>query len=120
MNYDYKLDNRIGIVTLSGSKTFQDAKNTWEKILQSTKKDSLNAVLMIDTSTSELNPFEVVDLEKWISQNAFPHDVKIAIVDIRERSQTNNWFGETVARNGGWYNISVFNDEESARRWLCT
>jgi hypothetical protein len=59
-----------------------------------------------------------MELEGWISLNKFPRTIKIAIVDGRPASQTNNYFGETVARNRGWYNITVFSDEISARNWL--
>jgi hypothetical protein len=108
MDYDYSADGNVGIVKLSGTKSFRDAKDAWERIRLAIGEDSLSA----------LRGFEVIDLENWITQQGFPRTVKIAIVDSRPDSQSNNWFGETVARNRGWYNISVFREETSANNWL--
>ena len=118
MNFEYIPDGDLGIVNLSGEKSFQDAKDAWERIRLAIRDDSLSAILMFDTATSFLKAHEIIELEHWISQNNFPRTVKIAIVDVRPASKTNNWFGETVARNRGWYYISVFSDEMSAINWL--
>ena len=119
MNYFYELDEDVGIVKLSGDKSYQDAKDAWERIRLAIRDDSLSAILMFDTALSALKGYEILELERWISRNDFPRNVKVAIVDYRPATQSNNWFGETVVRNRGWYNISVFSDEKSARNWLC-
>ncbi len=44
MNYCYRTDGDLGIVELSGEKTFPDAKDAWERIRLAINDDSLNSV----------------------------------------------------------------------------
>jgi fructose-1-phosphate kinase PfkB-like protein len=58
MEYEFKSAKSMGIVMLSGHKCSQDAKDACENIRQSVQKNAFNAVLIIDTSVSELNPVQ--------------------------------------------------------------
>jgi hypothetical protein len=119
MNYEYKTDGKLGIVSLSGTKAFQDAKDAWQEMRAAVERDSLSAILVLDNSVSLLHAFEVIEVESWIRELGFPSNDRFAIVDPRPASLTNNnWFGETVAHNRGQGNIRVFRDEDSARQWL--
>jgi len=118
LNCEYQKEGEIGVFRLSGEKSFEDAKATWEKIGLRIQGDHLKSVLMFDVSESKLKPLEVIEVAKNFERIKFPYAVKVAIVDPRPPSKSNNSFGETVAHNRMWQLISVFKDEVSARAWL--
>jgi len=118
LHYDYQKEDRLGVFRLSGEKSLEDALEAWGKIGSSILNDGLKSILMFDDSVSHLKPHEVLEVVKHFKKIKFPYNVKVAIVDPRPSSRSNNSFGETVAHNRMWDLISVFKDEVSARTWL--
>jgi hypothetical protein len=115
---EYLKENELGVFRLAGEKSFEDAREVWEKIRFSIQNDHLKGVLVFDNAASKLRVHEVIKLTKYMEEINFPCDVKVAIVDPRPPLHSNNAFGETVAHNRMWQLIVVFSDESSARVWL--
>jgi hypothetical protein len=114
----YRREGNLGIHELSGEKTYAEAKGTWETIRDSIRADHLDALLILDQTRSSLSAAEVVDIEQWFTEIGLPRFIKIAIVDGKTAAESDNMFGETVARNRGWPLITVFSSEAAARVWL--
>lgn len=117
-DYRYHRDGTLGYVELTGSKTFTDAIEMWERIRQTIEQENLDGVLVVDRTKTELTLDQVMDLEQQVTARGFPRGIRIAILPTEARTLGNYRFGETVARNRGWPRIAVFASEAEARAWL--
>jgi len=118
IGFNYYREETLGVVELDGDKTLEGAKNAWEMIRLAIQNDRLNAVLIRDRAEDHLKTYELLSVEKWIDQNNFPRNIKVAIVDTRPPALSSSRLSETVVRNRGWPLITVFDDEAAARKWL--
>lgn len=117
-DYRYQRNGRLGYVELTGSKTFTDAIEMWERIRQAIEREGLDGVLVVDRSKTELTLDQVMELEQQVTARGFPREIRVAILPTEARTLGNYRFGETVARNRGWPRIAVFASEAEARAWL--
>lgn len=118
MSVTYRQEGSLGIFELAGTKTFEEAKQTWGRIGAAAAADHLRGILIYDRATSELKAYEVIELVQWLGESGFPRTLRVAIIDPRAATQSNNPFGETVARNRSFPFIVVFPDDGAAGRWL--
>jgi hypothetical protein len=114
----YYREETLGIFELEGEKVLADVKTTWDIIRQAIANDQLQSVLIRDRAKDCLRSHELIALEQWLVQSHFPRQVKVAIIDSGLTNLSQNSFFETVLRNRGWWLISVFPNEQGARRWL--
>jgi hypothetical protein len=118
MSINYQNDNNLSVFHLNGEKTFYEAMDVWNRILQAIKLDSPHAVLVHDNSVSKLDCCDVLTIEEWFNEINFPRNFKIAIIDADLTFNSMNKFADDVVYNRGWFNIKVFKDEAHAREWL--
>ncbi len=119
INFNYRKENQVGILEITGKKYFKDGKEGWNKVRQYLENDKLNCILIFDKSENYISTDEVIMLEKYLHQINFPQNKKVAIIDEQLTDQMNiNVYGENIARHHGWKNIAVFANEKAARQWI--
>jgi len=125
MAYDISIQekNTYVRVEVSGERTkdheVQDSIDVWTRVTETCHQKGIFLILAVFNLTGELPILAAFDIGKLGAKLSSFKGLKVAIVDLNEKSREINLFSETVAVNRSFNNRSkLFADENKAIEWL--
>jgi hypothetical protein len=97
-----------------------DAITLWSNVAEVCNKNGVFHVLAVLNLTGELPTMAAYNIGTTLVQNELMKKLKIAVVDMNEKSRGTNLFLETVAvnRGGSSDRSRIFDNEKKAIEWL--
>jgi hypothetical protein len=126
MSYDISIQEKQGYirVEVSGERTSgQEAKaaiDLWMRLAEVCNDKGIFRVLAIYDLNGDLPTIAAYEIGSSLVKNDLIRNMKVALVDLNEKSRENNLFAKTVAVNRAYSRDSgrVFDDEKKAIEWL--
>ncbi len=121
----YKLnfqdEDEVLLVEISGEREkkelIQSAKEAWREIAGVSREKKLVKLLVLSRATGKYPALDAFLINSSLAECGVQRVWKIAFVTLDQASFQDVKFAETVAVNRG-FNLGVFNNEDSARKWL--
>jgi len=98
---------------------FDDVKILADALLKACCEYNCLNIMICNYSASHLSPHHSIFIVEYLSKINFGRHCLIAIVNPQEGSiHENDRFLITAAENRGWYNIKLFSEMNSAKKWF--
>ena len=114
-------ENDLLRVEISGerekAKLIPNARDAWREIAKVNRDKKQRKVLILSSATGKYPIFDALMINQSLAEYGVQRDWKIAFVNQDQVSFPEVKVSEMIAVNRG-FNLGVFPDEESARRWL--
>ena len=111
--YDAKPD--FLFVSISGAESFEEAARFWKNLALKVHEEKISKVMVLDQVSGRLSTLEVHQIGELISK--LFRGVRIAFVDPKEETYSDNEFGETVIQNRAG-RVFLFRSISEAELWL--
>jgi hypothetical protein len=125
MSYDFEIQEKQDYmrIEISGERVKEhevdDSLEVWTRLAGICTDKGIFKVLFVLNLSGDLPMMAAFEIgDKGVKIN-FPKKMKIALVDLNEKSRAKNYFAETVAVNRSFGSGSMmFDDENKAKEWL--
>ncbi|HKJ05598.1 MAG TPA: hypothetical protein VJ974_08385 [Geopsychrobacteraceae bacterium] len=120
MNYQLSVHfkgDHVEVVS-SGEKSYDSAVRLWDETTKVCEENACFKVLGIGNSTRAMPILHSVEHKKIFNEFNVTRNYKIAWVELNKDAVESVRFLETYLLNRGLINGQLFNDVESARKWL--
>ena len=101
---------------ITGPESFQNALGFWQMAAVTRREVCLAKILIIDEVDGVLEPVEIFQLSKKISE-LLDSQTEIAYVDPKPETIGMNTFGESIVRGAG-FRTKIFTGAQEALNWL--
>ena len=103
------------LITISGPESYKNAAGFWKNLAQKATEENISKLMVVDHVSGKLNTLELHQLGELISK--LFRGVRIAFVDPKEETYSDNQYGETVIQNR-YGEVVLFSSTSEAEDWL--
>ncbi|MEJ2492401.1 MAG: hypothetical protein P8Y84_12430 [Desulfuromonadales bacterium] len=99
------------------AKLITNAREAWREIANVNREKKNFKVLIVSRATGKYPIFDALMINQSLAEYGVQRDWKIAFVNLDQASFSEVKVAEMIAVNRG-FNLGVFPNEETARKWL--